>query len=222
MEDGGQDSTVSSQLGARTTAYPPLFNPAYTVYRSNVNPPRPMKLAYAACKLIGMPAHTSAEVAFSPSESDSAGPEDAGHLISRLPLSSKYNASSGSNHMRFQESAFPIVLKCPPRTFVTHTHVSPPTPKFCFVAFEPLCAASVVALGGVSTPSGQYTPTTQFLGLCRRGYAIALCMACRDEASASAWSSVGFGSKSLPPRRGSVCCVGSERLMSTDVSEEPS
>lgn len=58
-------------------------------------------------------------------------------------------------------------------------------------------------------------PMICVLGLWRRGWERALCIAFREEARVSDWWRVGFGSKSFSPRRGiEGCCwrVESERL----------
>jgi hypothetical protein len=75
-----------------------------------------MKLAYAACRLIGI---SDADV-----PSPSSPVNDFGHRISRLPRSSRYTASSGSSHTLPRLSAFPAVLKYWPRGFGTHTQLS--------------------------------------------------------------------------------------------------
>ena len=69
--------------------------------------------------------------------------------------------------------------------------------------------------GGFSFPSGQYMPMIRVLGLWRRGWERALCIACREEARVSDWWRVGLGSKSFSPRRGIEGCwarVEEERL----------
>lgn len=188
------------------TIYPSRLSPEKTEYLSTVKPPHPIKHVYAACKLIGS----------SDSPSPSSPVSERGHLISKLPLSRRYSASSGSNHTLPALSAFPIDPKCEPLGLGTYTQASgcaAPVPVFldAGAGFLLSCAELVLERSDAG-PSGAYTPIILSFGWCSRGCAKALCIAFLEAERMSAWYTVGFGSKSFSPRRGILAFVKSPRL----------
>src|SRR5882757_10022899 len=71
----------------------------------------------------------------------------SGHLISRLPLSNKNNASSGKNQVRLCLSAIPITFKCVLLKRCTTTHLPCLTPAPLSSHLQP-------------SSLGRYCPTT--------------------------------------------------------------